>query len=89
MNNENDKLNEKESVLVTRETVISDLLEINPRCGRFLLEIGMHCLSCPMSLGETLEEACEVHGVDPDELIAEINDFLVNGSDEPDDAGLL
>ena len=91
MENRNKEQNQQdeEVLVVTPETVVADLLEIDPRTGRFLMEIGMHCLSCPMSLGETLEEACAVHGVDVDELVREINTFLKEGSDEPDDAGIL
>ena len=43
-----------------------------------LIGIGMHCLGCPASQGESLEEACMVHGVDADELVKKINDFLAS-----------
>ncbi|MEG2719702.1 MAG: DUF1858 domain-containing protein, partial [Oscillospiraceae bacterium] len=42
----------------------------------FFLEMGMHCLGCPSSRGETVEEACMVHGVDADQLVSKINEFL-------------
>ena len=63
-------------VKVTRETVIGDLLDIDPGVAEFFLAIGMHCLGCPVSRGETIEEACTVHGTDADELIKNINEYL-------------
>ena len=63
-------------VKVTRETVIGDLLDIDPGVAEFFLAIGMHCLGCPVSRGETIEEACAVHGTDADELIKNINEYL-------------
>ena len=63
-------------VKVTRETVIGDLLDIDPGVAQFFLAIGMHCLGCPVSRGETIEEACTVHGTDADELIKNINEYL-------------
>ena len=44
----------------------------------FFFEMGMHCLGCPASRGETVEEACMVHGVDPDTLVAAINEYLAS-----------
>ena len=52
---------------------IGELLEKNPEKAEILMMAGMHCLGCPASLGETLEEACMVHGIDVDELLAELN----------------
>lgn len=61
---------------VTKETVIGDLLDFDEGTAQFFLEIGMHCLGCPAARGESIEEACEVHGTDADELVAKINDYL-------------
>ena len=61
---------------VTKETIIADVLDMDAGTAPFFFEIGMHCLGCPSSRGETIEEACAVHGVDADELIAKINAFL-------------
>mgnify|MGYP002564475220 FL=1 len=61
---------------ITKETNIGDILDFNPDTAPFFLEMGMHCLGCPSARGETIEQACDVHGVDPDELVAKINDFL-------------
>lgn len=58
---------------ITKDTIIGDILKINPSAARILLAIGMHCLGCPASRGETLEQACQVHGVDADEVLEQIN----------------
>ena len=62
--------------MVTKDTIIADVLEINPDTAEFFYEIGMHCLGCPAAKGETIEQACAVHGVDADELLQKINDLL-------------
>ena len=64
--------------LVTKDTIIMDVLKINPDTAQFFYEIGMHCLGCPSASGESIEMACAVHGVDADELIAKINDYIEN-----------
>ncbi|MDE6969301.1 MAG: DUF1858 domain-containing protein [Eubacterium sp.] len=61
---------------VTKTTMIGELLQINENIAPLLLNIGMHCLGCPSSQMETIEEAAMVHGIVPDELVAQINDFL-------------
>lgn len=61
---------------VTKETIIGDILDIAPESAPIFLEIGMHCLGCPSSRGESIEMACEVHGVDADELVEKINKLL-------------
>ena len=61
---------------VTRETIIGDILDMAQTTAPYFMEIGMHCLGCPASRGETIEEACEVHGVDCDELIGKLNEHL-------------
>ncbi len=58
---------------VTKDTLIGDILDAAPQTAPFFLEMGMHCLGCPASRGETLEEACAVHGVSSDELVAKLN----------------
>jgi hybrid cluster-associated redox disulfide protein len=69
---------ESQKMTVTKETLIGDILDFDVETARFFFEIGMHCLGCPSASGETVEEACAVHGVDADELIAKINMFLGN-----------
>lgn len=63
---------------VTKDTVITDVLEADIDTARFFFEIGMHCLGCPASKGETIAEACAVHATDADALVAKINEFLEN-----------
>jgi hybrid cluster-associated redox disulfide protein len=57
---------------ITKDTVIADILNIAPETAPLFISIGMHCLGCAMANGETLGEACEVHGVDADEFLAQI-----------------
>jgi len=52
---------------------IGELLEVAPEKAEILLEAGMHCLGCPASREETLEEACAVHGIDVNELVEKLN----------------
>lgn len=63
---------------VTKDTIIADVLDIDAGTAPFFLEIGMHCLGCPSARGESIEEACAVHGVNADELIAKINAYLAS-----------
>lgn len=61
---------------VTKDTIIGDILDMDRTTAPFFLDMGMHCLGCPSSRGETLEEACMVHGVDVNELIKKLNDHM-------------
>ena len=61
---------------VTKATMIGQLLQIDEEVAPILLNIGMHCLGCPSSQMETIEEAAMVHGLDPDSLVDQINTFL-------------
>lgn len=65
---------------ITKDMTIGDILDADRETVPFFLEMGMHCLGCPASRGETVEEACAVHGVDVDELVNKINEFLKNKS---------
>lgn len=56
-----------------KDTKIGELLEVAPEKAEILMEVGMHCLGCPASQAETLEEACEVHGIDVEELLEKLN----------------
>ena len=60
--------------MITKETIIREVLEINSNLAPILLEAGMHCLGCPAASGESLEEACAVHGIDVDELVNKLNE---------------
>jgi hybrid cluster-associated redox disulfide protein len=61
---------------VEKTTRIGDLLRMDKDVSPILLEIGMHCLGCPSSQMETIEEAAMVHGIEPDSLVERINNFL-------------
>lgn len=61
---------------VTKETLIGDVLDYDIDSAKFFFEIGMHCLGCPHSRGESIEDACSVHGTDADELVEKINAHL-------------
>ena len=63
---------------ITKDTIIMDVLRIDPETAPFFLEIGMHCLGCPSASGESIEQAAAVHGVDADELVGKINAFLAS-----------
>lgn len=56
-----------------KDTTIGEILEKAPEKAEILLEIGMHCLGCPASQMETLEEACAVHGIDVNEVVEKLN----------------
>ncbi|MCR5649622.1 MAG: DUF1858 domain-containing protein [Lachnospiraceae bacterium] len=58
---------------ITKDTTIGDVLRIKPNAVPLLMEIGMHCIGCPASMGETVEEAAMVHGIDSDDLVAQMN----------------
>lgn len=57
-----------------KDTKIGELLEEAPQKAEILMEAGMHCLGCPASQAETLEEACEVHGIEVEKLLEKINE---------------
>ena len=61
---------------VTKNTIIGDVLDFNPETAQFFFEIGMHCLGCPHSRGESIEDACRAHGTDANALVKKINAFL-------------
>ena len=59
---------------IKRDTIIGDILNIAPQTAPLFMGIGMHCLGCPSSRGETVEEACMVHGIDVEKLLALVNE---------------
>ena len=59
---------------ITKYTIIGDILDIAPQTAPIFYSIGMHCLGCPSSRGETVEEACMVHGIEVDKLLAIVNE---------------
>lgn len=58
---------------ITKNSIIGDVLDQHPETTQIFLSIGMHCLGCPASRGETIEEACMVHGADADALVEAVN----------------
>lgn len=58
---------------INKDTTIGEILEQAPEKADILLEVGMHCLGCPASQMETLEEACGVHGIDVEEVVKKLN----------------
>ena len=63
---------------ITKDMLIRDILDADRGTAKYFLEMGMHCLGCPASRGESVEQACMVHGVDVDSLVAEINEYLAS-----------
>ena len=64
------------AVKITKDTIIGSVLDIAPQAAPLFLAIGMHCLGCPSSRGETVEEACMVHGIDCDSFLVQLNKFI-------------
>jgi len=64
----------KKTTLITKDMTIGQVLEINEKLGDIFLGFGMHCISCPMSQMETVEEASQVHGIDVDFLLKKLNE---------------
>ena len=56
-------------VTITKDTIIGDILDMAPQTAPVFLSIGMHCLGCPSSRGETVEQGCAVHSVDVEKLL--------------------
>ncbi|MFI3325739.1 MAG: DUF1858 domain-containing protein [Clostridia bacterium] len=63
---------------ISKDTIIGDVLDIDTGTAPFFLEMGMHCLGCPSARGETVEQACAVHGVDVDTLLEKVNNYLAS-----------
>jgi hybrid cluster-associated redox disulfide protein len=72
------KTKRNEKMNVTKETLIGAILDYDVNTAKFFFEIGMHCLGCPASRGESIADACAVHGTDADKLVEKINAFLGN-----------
>lgn len=62
--------------MITKDMTIQSILEHHEGIAPILMASGMHCLGCAMAHGETLEQACAVHGIDVDALVQQINDVL-------------
>lgn len=63
---------------ITKDMIVGDVLDIDSGAAEYFFAIGMHCLGCPASRGETIEQACAVHGADADELVENLNTYFAN-----------
>ena len=64
---------------ISKDMVIADIIAVDEGIIPYLMQAGMHCVGCPSAQGETLAEASFVHGMDVDELVDEINEYLAVG----------
>ena len=64
--------------MVTKASIIGDVLDQYPETAQFFFEIGMHCLGCPSARGESIEAACAVHGTNADELVDKLNAYFAS-----------
>ncbi len=62
-----------EKKIITKDTLIADIVEINPDSVEILQRYGMHCLGCALAHMESLEEAVNAHGAELEKLLAELN----------------
>lgn len=60
---------------ITKDTIIADVVELNPKAGEILMSYGMHCLGCAIAHGETVEQAAAAHGADLDAMLDELNNY--------------
>ncbi len=63
---------------ITKDMIVGEVLDMDNSAASYFFEIGMHCLGCPASRGESIEQACAVHGADADELVAKLNAHFEN-----------
>lgn len=63
---------------ITKQTLIGEMLQMDMGIAAILMAAGMHCVGCPSSAMESLEEACMVHEMDADQVLKRINDYLAN-----------
>ena len=61
---------------ITKDMTIAKVLSMDIDSAKIFMESGMHCVGCPASSGESIEQACEVHGIDSDELLGKLNEFF-------------
>ena len=69
-------MNRKFIMEITKATTMGEMLQYDMGIAYVLMEAGMHCVGCPSSIGESLEEACMVHGLNADEVMANIQEYL-------------
>lgn len=66
---------------VTKDTTIAEVLTMDRNTAAIFMQFGMHCIGCPASSGETMEQASAVHGIDVDDLVKALNDYLQGSAD--------
>ncbi len=64
--------------MITKDMIIADIIAVNPNLAGVLMACGMHCVGCPSAQGESLEEACFVHGMEVEEVVKTLNAYLEN-----------
>ena len=69
---------EMNNLEITVNTTMGEMLEYDMGIADVLMQCGMHCVGCPSSIGESLEEACIVHGLNADDVLAQINEYLAS-----------
>ena len=65
-------------MVVTKESIIGEVLDADIGTAEFFIDIGMHCLGCPSSRGESIADACAVHNTDADELVKKLNEYFAS-----------
>ena len=65
-----------QEMVITKQTTMGQMLEYDMGIAYILMQSGMHCVGCPSSIGESLEEACQVHGLDADKVMETIQEYL-------------
>ena len=63
---------------ITKDMIVGDIIREEPTIAPILMAAGMHCLGCPSAQGESLEMACLVHGLDADDIVKQVNEYLAN-----------
>ena len=63
---------------ITTDMIIADVLRLDRTTAPIFMSNGMHCLGCPSSSGESIEDACAIHGIDADKLVKELNEYLAS-----------
>jgi hybrid cluster-associated redox disulfide protein len=61
---------------ITSDMIISDVLQMDRNTAPIFMKMGMHCLGCPSASGESIEDACAVHGIDSEKLVKELNEYF-------------
>ena len=67
---------ERGNMEITKKTTMGEMLEYDMGIAYILMQCGMHCVGCPSSIGESLEEACMVHGLNADDVMAKVQEYL-------------